>query len=150
MDTILGMLEAWATERAPLVTLESRAMTTWSRLSAMGQIATLDDRMSTKLEARGIKRGGYTLPPATLLARTARPSVLPILAHWQAERAKLDAEEVALPTVEARRPIALTKSTLDNQVLTELEALGVPAWGLQAERAMELIYAVCSERGAAS
>jgi hypothetical protein len=138
--TILEVLQAWQNARA---TLEC----TPRSLEGLAALVNLDERMTARLEALGLPRGGsYTIPPAIALAQSATRSVLPILAQWREERARLDAAEMALPSSAERFPVAKTKHALDVRVLEKLEALGCPAWGLQIDVAVAIIEAVCAER----
>ena len=145
MSTILQTLESWQRERAPLVLEESQATNKRWQLLALGKLVALDERMAAELEVRGIRRGGYTLRPALELARKADRKVIGLLTMWHEERNKLDVAEMALPTPEARYPIAKTKVVLDERVMSELDAMGVPVWGLQIESAIQIIEAVCAE-----
>jgi hypothetical protein len=137
--TILQTLEAWRDERA---TLERAPRS----LEGLAALVNLDERMVAQLESLGLPHGGYTIPPALALARSADRAVLPIFAQWREERAKLDAAEMALPSSAERYPHAKTKHALDVRVLEKLEALGCPAWGLQIDAAIAIIEAVCAER----
>jgi 2'-5' RNA ligase len=138
MTIILETLEAWQRERAPLVN--------GAAIVDMAKLVNLDERMRAQLEALGFPHDGYTIPPAIALVRSADRAVLPILTQWREERAKLDAEEMALPSSAERYPHAKTKHALDVRVLEKLEALGCPAWGLQIDAAIAIIEAVCAER----
>jgi hypothetical protein len=143
--TILTTLESWERERIPLVLGESRATSKKARLSAIGKLVELDERMMADLEERGISRGGYTIPSALGLARKANKSLLRLLAGWQEERGKIEKEEMALPTSEQRYPLAKIKHRLDVNMLEELEALGMPMWGLQIDTAIQIVTSVCAE-----
>jgi hypothetical protein len=150
MGIILSTLETWQNERAPLVLEQSQATNKRWQLIALGKLIELDERMASELDSLGIRRGGYTLPPALELARKADPRALGILAQWDEERSKLDAAEMALPSSEARYPIAKVKIGLDARMMNELAGIGVPVWGLQIESAIQIIRAVCAERQAAN
>lgn len=144
--TILEVLETWECERKPLDLEASRAEGKYDRMLTMGRVVNLDVRATEELTRLGFPRSGYSIPSALALVRSASREALGLLRDWKQSLAKLDAAEMALPTAETRWPIAKTKAALNERVSRELEALGVPVWGLQVETAVGIIEAVCAER----
>ena len=146
MQTILDVLETWERERAPLALDAGRAEGKYDRLATMGRLINLDARATKTLEGLGFPPGGYSIPSALALVRGADRRALGLLADWRAELEALDGKEMALSTAEERWPVAKTKAALNDRVARELDALGVPVWGIQIESAMRIIGAVCAER----
>ena len=102
--------------------------------------------MTAELVRLGFPSSGWSIPSALALVRRADRKVLATLVEYQRAIDVLDVEEVALPTSEARWPVAVTKARLQLQMLQEAEALGVPVWGAQVGAAMAIIEVVCVER----
>lgn len=143
---IQEVLESWQAKRVPLVQAEGQAEGTHSRLLAMGRTINLDIAMTAELVRLGFPPSGWSISSALALVCSADRKVLTTLVEYQRAIDVLDVEEMALPTSEARRPVAATKARLQLQMLQEVEALGVPIWGTQISAAIAIIEVVCAER----